>query len=67
MGHYDFQPGQEMQHDTSPHRITIGGVEQRIDTASLVLCYSRMLVFQAYPVSDPVLDRDRDLNRELCS
>src|SRR5581483_8087061 len=25
------------------------GIEQRIETASLVLCYSRMLFFQAYP------------------
>lgn len=49
VGHYDFQPGQEMQHDTSPHRATIGGVEHRIETAALVLCYSRMLFFQAYP------------------
>ena len=49
-GHYDFEPAQEMQHDTSPHRAPIGGVEQRVDTASLVLCYSRMLFFQAYPV-----------------
>jgi hypothetical protein len=31
-----------MQHDTSPHRAPIGGVEQRIQTASLVLCYSRL-------------------------
>ena len=50
VGHYDFQPGQEMQHDTSPHRASVAGVEQRIETASLVLCYSRMLFFQAYPV-----------------
>jgi hypothetical protein len=49
VGHYDFQPGQEMQHDSSSHRAVIGGVEQRIETASLVLCYSRMLWFQAYP------------------
>jgi transposase len=49
VGHYDFQPGQEMQHDTSPHRAMVGGVEQRIETASLVLCYSRMLFFQACP------------------
>jgi hypothetical protein len=28
VGHYDFAPGQEMQHDTSPHRVSIGGVEQ---------------------------------------
>jgi transposase len=49
VGHYDFGPGQEMQHDTSPHRAVIAGVEQRIETASLVLCYSRMLFCQAYP------------------
>jgi transposase len=48
-GHYDFGPGQEMQHDTSPHRAVIGGTEQRMETASLVLCYSRMLFFQCYP------------------
>lgn len=48
-GHYDFEPGQEMQHDTSPHQAPIGGSEQRIETASLVLCYSRMLFFQCYP------------------
>ena len=49
VGHYDFAPGQEMQYDTSPHRAPIAGVESRIETASLVLCYSRMLFFQAYP------------------
>jgi hypothetical protein len=49
VGHYDFRPGQEMQHDTSPHRASIAGVEQRVETASLVLCYSRMLFFQVYP------------------
>ena len=27
----------------------IGGAEQRVETASLVLCYSRMLFFQCYP------------------
>ena len=50
VGHYDFAPAQEMQHDSSSHRAEIAGVEQRIETASLVLCYSRMLFFQAYPV-----------------
>lgn len=49
VGQYDFAPGAEMQHDTSPHRAPIGGVDQRIETASLVLCYSRMLFFQGYP------------------
>jgi hypothetical protein len=48
-GHYDFGPGQEMQHDTSPHHAKIGGAEQRVETASLVLCYSRMLFFQCSP------------------
>ena len=49
VGHYDFPMGQEMQHDTSPHRAPIGGGEQRVQTASLVLCYSRLLFFQMYP------------------
>jgi hypothetical protein len=49
VGHYDFQPAQEMPHDPSPHRATIAGVEPRIETASLVLCSSRMLFFQADP------------------
>jgi hypothetical protein len=49
VGHYDFTMGQEMQHDTSPHRAPIGGVEHRVQTASLVLCYSRMLFVQLYP------------------
>jgi transposase len=48
-GRYYFKPGQEMQHDTSPHLATIGGVERRVQTASLVLCYSRMRFIQLYP------------------
>lgn len=48
-GHYDFAPGQEMQHDTSPHWAQLGGVRTRVQTASVVLCYSRMLFFQCYP------------------
>jgi transposase len=48
-GHYHFDPGQEMQHDTSPHRAHIGGHEQGVQTASLVLCYSRMRFIQLYP------------------
>jgi hypothetical protein len=49
VGHYDFARGEEMQHDTSLHRVVIGGVESRVQTASLVLCYSRMLFAQMYP------------------
>jgi hypothetical protein len=48
-GHYDFAPGEEMQHDTSPHRVRIRGVLKSAQTASLVLCYSRRLYFQLYP------------------
>lgn len=48
-GQYHFQPGQEMQHDTSPHQVRLGGRIRRIETASLVLCHSRMLFFQHYP------------------
>jgi hypothetical protein len=47
-GRYDFLPGEEMQHDTSPHEAQIGGKKRKIQTASAVLCYSRMLFFQCY-------------------
>jgi len=49
-GHYDFKPGEEMQHDTSPHLIEVGGKKRKAQVASLVLCHSRMLYFQYYPV-----------------
>jgi transposase len=48
-GRYDFAPGQEMQHDTSPHWADIGGVRTRVQIASLVMCFSRMIFFQLYP------------------
>jgi transposase len=48
-GRYHFEPGQEMQHDTSPHDVQLGGKLRRVQTASLVLCHSRMLFFQHYP------------------
>lgn len=48
-GRYDFGPGQEMQHDTSPHAAVIGSRRRTVQTASLVLCYSRMQYFQCYP------------------
>jgi transposase len=49
VGEYQFQPGQEMQHDTSPHRAEIGGHLRPVQTASLVCCYSRLLFFQFFP------------------
>lgn len=48
-GRYEFAPGEEMQHDTSPHRATIGGREVPVQTASLVLGFSRMFFVQFYP------------------
>jgi len=49
VGRYHFGPGQEMQHDTSPHELILDGKCRRVQTASLVLCYSRLLFFQFYP------------------
>ena len=48
-GHYDFPPGQELQHDTSPHEVLLAGKRRKVQTASAVLCYSRLLFFQMYP------------------
>ncbi len=48
-GQYHFDPGVEMQHDTSPHEVKVGDRKYKAQTASAVLCYSRMLFFQIYP------------------
>lgn len=48
-GRYDFQPGEELQHDTSPHHVQLAGKKRQVQTAAAVLCYSRMLFFQCYP------------------
>ena len=48
-GRYHFEPGEEMQHDTSPHQVEITGKKRLVQTASAVLCYSRMMFFQCYP------------------
>lgn len=47
-GHYDFAPGQEMQHDTSPHRIVIADKKRAVQCASLVLCYSRRIFAKVF-------------------
>ncbi len=49
VGEYHFGPGVEIQHDTSPHKIEIGGKQRVVQTASAVLCYSRTIFFQCYP------------------
>jgi transposase len=48
-GRYEFEPGREMQHDTSPHQAEIARRRTPVVTASLVLCFSHMLFFQGYP------------------
>ena len=48
-GRYHFEPGEEMQHDTSPHRVTIAGVLRAAQAMSLVLCHSRMTYSQYSP------------------
>lgn len=41
-------PGEEMQHDTSPYVVLLGGRKVKLQCASLVLGYSRMLYLQFY-------------------
>ena len=41
-GRYEFEPGEEMQHDTSPHDVELGGRKRKVQTASAVLCSRSM-------------------------
>lgn len=47
-GRYHFEPGEEMQHDTSPHVVTIGSRKVKVQCASLVMCFSRAIFMQVY-------------------
>ena len=48
-GTYTFGPGQEMQHDTSPHQVLMGEKKVKAQCAGLVFAYSRKLFIQYYP------------------
>jgi transposase len=48
-GEYHQAPGEEMQHDTSPHRVVLSGKTVSAQCAGLTLAYSRRLFFQYYP------------------
>jgi transposase len=48
-GEYIYEPGVEMQHDTSTHKISLGGQIVKAQCASLILGFSRKLFFQYYP------------------
>ena len=49
VGEYCFAPGEEMQHDTSPHIIHFGDKKVKAQCASLVLGFSRKIFMQYYP------------------
>lgn len=48
-GRYDFEPAEEMQHDTSPHHVKVGGSKCGLQCAGLVMCFSTMCFAQLYP------------------
>lgn len=48
-GEYHFEPGQEMQHDTSPHRLELAGKSVTAQCMGLTLAYSRRLFIQYAP------------------
>jgi len=49
VGEYVFDPGQEMQHDTSPHWVILDGKKVKAQCASLIFGYSRQLFMRYYP------------------
>lgn len=49
VGTWPFAPGEEMQHDTSPHPVVFGTKRKVVQCASLVLCHSRLRFCQVYP------------------
>jgi transposase len=49
VGRYPFVAGKELQHDTSPHRVEIGGRQRDVQTASSVLPFSANLFFECFP------------------
>jgi len=47
-GRYGFEPAEEMQHDTSPHRVKVGGKLCGLQCAGLVMCFSTLCFAQLY-------------------
>ena len=48
-GEYHFEPGEEMQHDTSPHHVRVADKTVKAQCASLILAYSRRIFVQYFP------------------
>lgn len=49
VGCWTFEPGEEMQHDTSPHKVQLGEDKVIAQCAALIFHYSRMVYIQYYP------------------
>lgn len=49
VGQYRFGPGEETQHDTSPHRLMLGGKTITAQCAALTMGYCKRLFIQYYP------------------
>ena len=49
VGEYCFEPGDEMQHDTSPHWVLLGDKKIKAQCAAIVFGYSRKLFMRYYP------------------
>ncbi|MBF0246119.1 MAG: hypothetical protein HQL31_12770, partial [Planctomycetes bacterium] len=49
VGTYLLEPGEEMQHDTSPHRLLLGGKDVTGQCATLVMAYSRRIYLRYFP------------------
>jgi hypothetical protein len=43
-GSYEFAPGEEMQHDTSPHTVIMAGKRIKTQCASLVMGYCKKIL-----------------------
>lgn len=48
-GSFQYPPGKEAQHDTSPHRLILGGKSVKAQCAAMALASSRLLYAQYYP------------------
>lgn len=49
VGKLKFEPGVEMQHDTSPHQVTLGEKRLTAQCAAMQLAFSRYTFIQYYP------------------
>ena len=49
MGEFQFEPGEEVQHDTSPHWVVLGGKRIKAQCSAIIMGYSREVYMQYYP------------------